>query len=211
VLVIIKKQKGMTKKLADFGLIVSGVGGQGLITLLKIIGEAAMAEGYEVRTAELHGLSQRGGSVEVHIRFGKLVYSPLIQTGQADLVIALEAQEAYSASRYAAKNKTIFLVNNFLQPIVGGFSYRIEEILKSIRGISKQIMIVSATDVCRKEFGTDVVSGVCLLGYAVKNSLIPLKKESIVSAIKKTVPEKYKELNVNAFMFSDRSGEAVIK
>ena len=188
----------------NFNLVISGVGGQGLITLLKILGEAAMAEGYGVRTSELHGLSQRGGSVEVHIRFGELIYSPLVQAGGADLIIALEAQEAYSASRYSRKDNTVYLINNFLQPIIGGFSYRIEEILKSIKEISKKILIVSATDTCRKEFGTDVVSGIYLLGYAVKNDLIPLKKATILKAISGVVPEGYRELNINAFTLSDK-------
>jgi len=61
----------MKKNKKDFNLIIVGTGGQGLITLLQILAEAALIEGYEVKTSELHGLSQRGGSVEVHIRFGK--------------------------------------------------------------------------------------------------------------------------------------------
>jgi indolepyruvate ferredoxin oxidoreductase beta subunit len=83
----IKKLKIMDK---TFNLIVNGVGGQGVITLLTLIDEAAMADGYDVRSSELHGLSQRGGSVQTHVRFGKKVNSPLIENGKADLVISLE-------------------------------------------------------------------------------------------------------------------------
>jgi len=68
----------MAKNLEQFNIVIAGTGGQGLITLLQVISEAAMAEGYDIRTSELHGLSQRGGSVEVHIRFGKKIYSPLV-------------------------------------------------------------------------------------------------------------------------------------
>jgi len=78
----------MTNK--TFNIIISGVGGQGVITLLSLIDEASFIEGYDVKSSELHGLSQRGGSVEAHIRFGKKVYSPLISLGSADLVISLE-------------------------------------------------------------------------------------------------------------------------
>jgi len=63
-------------------MVIVGTGGQGLITLLQIISEAAMSEGYNIRTSELHGLSQRGGSVEVHIRFGKKIFSPMVAQGK---------------------------------------------------------------------------------------------------------------------------------
>jgi indolepyruvate ferredoxin oxidoreductase beta subunit len=73
----------------EFNMIINGVGGQGLITLLKIISEAALVEGKDIRTSELHGLSQRGGSVEVYIRFGKKIWSPLVEKGKADLILSL--------------------------------------------------------------------------------------------------------------------------
>ena len=69
-------------------MVIVGVGGQGLITLLQVISEAAISEGYDIKTSELHGLSQRGGSVEVHIRFGKKIYTPLVAKGKADAAIS---------------------------------------------------------------------------------------------------------------------------
>ena len=79
----------------NFNIIVNGVGGQGVITLLSLIAEAAFVEGYDIKSSELHGLSQRGGSVETHIRFGKKVNSPLIPNGKADLILSLETLEAF--------------------------------------------------------------------------------------------------------------------
>ena len=73
-------------------MIIVGTGGQGLITLLQILAEAALIEGYDVKTSELHGLSQRGGSVEVHIRFGKEIYSPLIFPGKANLILGWNSE-----------------------------------------------------------------------------------------------------------------------
>ena len=99
----------MAKK-DTYNIIITGVGGQGLITLLQVIGQAALQEGYDVKTSELHGLSQRGGSVSVHIRFGRQIFSPIIAQGQADLVLALEMQEALAGAEFASK-KTAFLVN----------------------------------------------------------------------------------------------------
>ena len=76
----------------DFNIIISGVGGQGIITLTRILTEAALIEKYDIKSSELHGRSQRGGSVESHIRFGRKIYSPLVKRGGSDLIISLEAQ-----------------------------------------------------------------------------------------------------------------------
>ena len=100
----------------QFNILIVGTGGQGQITLLQILAEAALIEGYDVKTSELHGLSQRGGSVEVHIRFGKKIFSPLIPQGQADLIIGLEMQECLKAC-YFANPKTNFLINKYIVPI----------------------------------------------------------------------------------------------
>ena len=94
-----------------FNIIIAGVGGQGLITLNNIIAKAALNGGYDVKTSELHGLSQRAGSVETHLRFGKKVYSPLVVAGKADLVLGLEITEGMRAVRFS-NPKTIFVVND---------------------------------------------------------------------------------------------------
>jgi indolepyruvate ferredoxin oxidoreductase beta subunit len=80
-------------------IVIVGVGGQGALTLARWIGEAALAEGYDVRIAEVHGISQRGGPVEVHVRFGREVSAPIVEEAGADLVIALEAVEALRGFR----------------------------------------------------------------------------------------------------------------
>ena len=80
-----------------FNIILSGVGGQGIITLLQILAEAAFVEKYDVKTSELHGLSQRGGSVVAHLRFGEKIFSPLIKATEADLILSLEISEAVRA------------------------------------------------------------------------------------------------------------------
>ena len=72
----------------NFNIIISGIGGQGIITLTRILAEAALLQGLDVKTSELHGLSQRGGSVETHIRFGRNIFSPLVRQGSADLIIS---------------------------------------------------------------------------------------------------------------------------
>lgn len=182
----------------NFNLLIFGVGGQGILTLLEIVAQASLIEGYEIRTSELHGLSQRGGSVSVHARIGQRVFSPLVKRENADLIISLEAQEALKACYFASKN-TKFLINNFLIPIPGVKTPSVKEILKVLKKFSKKITLIEASDICQREFKTNITAGIFLLSYASFKNLIPLKPDSILKAIKKVIPKKYLKLNLKTF------------
>ena len=186
------------KNKKEFNIVIVGTGGQGLITLLQILAEAAMSEGYDVKTSELHGLSQRGGSVEVHIRFGKKIFSPLVAQGGADLILGLEMQECLKAT-YFSNPKTIFLINKFFVPILGQKPLSEGEILKNLKKFSKNIIVIPAADICQTKLGSNVVAGVYLLSYAAFKKIIPLKPNSILRAIKDIVPKKYLDLNKKTF------------
>lgn len=183
----------MTK---NFNIILSGVGGQGIVTLLSVIDEAAFVEGYDVKSSELHGLSQRGGSVEAHIRFGEKVYSPMVSSGSADLIIALEALEGLRESSKAGK-QTKILINEYFLPFIG--SPAKEEIIKQLENSKKDFYLVPASKNCEDKLQNEIVCTMYLLGYAVNEKLIPLKKESVLRAIRNIIPEKYLDLNINAF------------
>ena len=191
------------KNKKEFNMVIVGTGGQGLITLLQVITEAALMENYDVKTSELHGLSQRGGSVEVHIRIGKKVFSPLVCHGRADLILGLEMQEALKAI-FFANPKTKFLINKNIIPIPLQKNLTEEEILKNLRKITKDIDIVPAAKITQEKLGTSVVSGIYLLSLAVFKKLIPLKPNSISKAIKKIIPKKYLELNLKTFDLANR-------
>jgi indolepyruvate ferredoxin oxidoreductase beta subunit len=186
------------RKVNQFNAVIVGTGGQGLITLLQIIAEAALLEGYEVRTSELHGLAQRGGSVEVHVRFGRQIHSPLVVQNKADLVIALEMQEALRAS-YFANPKTTFLIARYVIPIPLQQPLSEKQVLKALKTFTKKIKVVPATEICQEELGTSVVAGIYLISLASFKNLIPLKPDSLLRAIKKVIPRQYLELNKKAF------------
>ncbi len=210
----------MKKNNREFNIVISGTGGQGLITLLQIISEAALIEGCDVKTSELHGLSQRGGSVEVHIRFGKKIFSPLVAQGKADLILGLEMQEALKGSYYA-NQKTNFLINKFIQPIPleknlveedkssssPFIAIRVteKEISENLEKISQNINIIPADKICQEKLGNSVVAGVYLISLAVFKKLIPLKINSIIIAIKKIIPAKFLELNLKAFSLAKKA------
>lgn len=184
----------MTNK--NFNLIITGVGGQGIVTLISVIDEAAFVDGYPVKSSELHGLSQRGGSVEAHIRFGKKIYSPMVPNGEADLMLALEALEGLRESVKAGA-QTKILINDYFLPFIGSLTK--EEIIKQLESSKKDFYLVPASQTCKNKLQNEIVCTMYLLGYAVGKEMIPLKKDSVIRAIKNVIPEKYLDLNINAF------------
>jgi len=188
----------------EFNMIVVGVGGQGVLTLGIIIAEAALKQGYDVRTTELHGLAQRGGSIPFHIRFGKKMYTPLVLEGEADLIVSLEPLEALRACYYGSKqHKTKFLIDN--DPVVPlscsvlGDKYPlIEEIETNLKNFSEKVIILNASEIVKKETGNDIAANIFLLGYAIANKLIPLKEKYIFQAMQEVAP-KYFEINKKIF------------
>ena len=179
-----------------FNVILTGVGGQGIITLIQIMDAAISVEGYDLRSSELHGLSQRGGSVEAHIRFGKKVNSPMVSNGNADLIIALEALEGLRES-YKAGKQTKILINEYFLSFIGSLPK--EEIIKQLNATGKDFYLVPASQECKDKLQNEVVCTTYLLGYAISKNFIPLKKGSVLQAIRETMPEKYQELNIKAF------------
>jgi len=188
----------MKKRNKEFNIVIVGIGGQGQITLLKILSQACLIENYDLKTSELHGLSQRGGSVEVHLRMGRNIFSPLVRQGKADLVLSLELQESLRALYYSSP-KTKFLINDYLLPIPQTKTLSQKEILNVIKTFTKNIEIVPAQKICQEKLGNEFLTGVYLLGLALKKNLIPLKPSSILKSLKEIIPKKYLELNIKAF------------
>ena len=135
----------------EFNIVLTGVGGQGVLTLGMIIAEAALKQGYDVRTTELHGLAQRGGSIPIHVRFGEKMYTPLVFEGEANLIISLEPLEALRSSYFGSRqHKTIILIDN--DPIVPlscsvlGETYPpIKEITSNLKEFSEKVILLNAS------------------------------------------------------------------
>jgi len=189
----------------EFNVIVTGVGGQGAMTLGTIIAEAALKQCYDVRTTEVHGLAQRGGSIPLHIRFGEKMYTPLVLEGEANLIIALEPLEALRTTYFGSKkHKTVFLIDKYKLPpitvsVLGERYPRMENIVSHIKPFASRIIIISASDVVKKETGSIIASNIFILGYAISKGLLPLKEKFVLEAIEENVPKRYIELNKKIF------------
>jgi len=185
-----------------FNIVLSGVGGQGLITLSWVVAEAAFLEGKDVKMSELHGLSQRAGSVAVQLRIGENIYSPLIPQGEADLILSLEKNEALKSCYFSHRKRTIFLINDF-EIYSPSFKGQKLPSLKELKKFSKKIYLLKATEIVEEKLGLPIVAGVYVLSYAAFLGLLPLKPESILKAIKKVVPRGL-EINKKAFYLAKK-------
>ena len=200
---LVKKETGQKV----FNCVIVGTGGQGLITLLEILSDAAVKNGLDAKTSELHGLSQRGGSVEVHIKFGKKVFSPLVEAKKADLIVGLEMQECLKAA-YFAGQQTQYLINKTEVAIPGKPLLAEEGIIGNLKKFTKKIEVVDANGICQKELGTAAVSGVYLLCLASFKNLIPLSPDSMREAIKSSVAAKHLEVNMKAWELAKKNAQA---
>jgi len=188
-----------------FDIMLTGVGGEGVLTTQVMIARAANIEGYYVRGVQLHGLAQRGGVIPTFVRFGseKELSSPGIMQANADLVLAFEPLEAVRATYYARKEKTTFVINDYpLVPIYAGISNipypTMSEIIKRIKPLAKQIYVFKASHLGKEKFGSAVFGNTILLGTVTGIGLLPLKEESLREAIKVTAPREMED-NIKAF------------
>lgn len=177
-----------------FNLIIAGYGGQGILTATEIITGAALKEGYDVKETELHGLAQRGGSLDCHIRFGKKIFSPLISRGEADLIIAFEALEALRACYYANKDTTIIFNSKVFRSAAN-----LKEIAAKIGKITKKIHVIDADKIVRADTGAITGTNIFLLGCALGKKAISLKRESILQSIKENIRPRFLEENLRLF------------
>lgn len=185
----------------EYNLVITGVGGQGGLTLSRVIAYAAMYEGYSVRVGETLGMSQRGGSVVSFVRFGERIYAPMISEGDADLVIGLEPVETLRNIKYIGE-KTIVLMNTYawkpLSVNIGKAAYpELSKVLELLNKAAKNVLYHDFYSRAN-ELGNVRVMNILMLGAAIGLGVIPLKTENVVEGIKMIVPKKYIDLNLQA-------------
>ena len=178
-------------------IMIVGVGGQGTLLASRILGNVFIGEGYDVKVSEVHGMSQRGGSVVTYVKYGEKVYSPIIGKGEADLVLAFELLEAYRALPYLKKGGKMIVNDRKINPmpvITGAAEYP-----AGIKEKLAKTADVTAVDAQRfaEEAGNIKAVNVVLIGLLAKNTEIP--HDAWLETIKKTVPAKFLDVNIKAF------------
>ena len=179
-------------------VMIVGVGGQGSLLASKLLGRLLVDEGYDVKVSEVHGMSQRGGSVVTYVRFGSKVYSPVIEDGEADYIVSFEKLEA---ARYAEKLKEdgIVIVNTQQidpMPVIIGAAEYPEGILDELSAKGAKVDAIDALSIAQQA-GSAKACNIVLMGRLAKYFDMP--KEKWIEAIKKSVKPQFVELNLKAF------------
>lgn len=179
-------------------ILIVGVGGQGTLLASRVLGNLILSQGYDVKVSEVHGMSQRGGSVITYVRYGENVNSPIITEGEADIIIAFEELEAYRALPYLKKDGTIIINTQEIMPmpvITGSANYP-TDIVDKISKKCKNTIAVDALSIAL-ECGNAKAANIVLLG--VMAATMDIDKKYWIETIKNTVPNKFLDINLNAF------------
>ena len=180
-------------------IMIVGVGGQGTLLASKMLGYVLLQHGYDVKVSEVHGMSQRGGSVVTYVRYGKKVYSPVIDKGEADVIISFEKLEAARWLEFLKKDGTIITNTQEVEPmpvITGAAAYP-ENLIEKMRAAGAK---VDAKDflLIAQEAGSAKAVNIALMGR-LSTYFPEISDEQWQDAIEKIVPPKFLDLNRKAF------------
>ena len=179
-------------------VMIVGVGGQGSLLASKLLGYLLLNEGYDVKVSEVHGMSQRGGSVVTYVRFGEKVYSPVIDKGEADFIVSFEKLEAARYVEYLKKGGRIVVNTQEIDPmpvITGAASYP-ENLIDKMEAEGIAVDAMDCLSLA-EQAGSAKAVNLVLMGRLSRYFDIP--EEKWISAIEKCVPEKFVEMNKRAF------------
>ena len=180
-------------------IMIVGVGGQGTLLASKLLGRLLLTRDYDVKVSEVHGMSQRGGSVVTYVRWGDKVYSPIIDKGQADFILSFEMLEAARYAEWLSPEGTIITNTQEINPmpvITGAMTYP-EDLLGKLRTLELNVDALDALTLA-EEAGSAKAVNLVLLGR-LSNYFSDFTEDEWMSAIEQSVPEKFLEMNKKAF------------
>ncbi|MBR5301583.1 MAG: indolepyruvate oxidoreductase subunit beta [Clostridia bacterium] len=180
-------------------IMIVGVGGQGSLLASKLLGRILLEKGYDVKVSEVHGMSQRGGSVVTYVRFGSKVFSPVIDKGEADYIVSFEQLEAARWSEYLRQNGKIITNTQKINPmpvITGAAAYP-DELIAKMKDKNITVDEIDALSLAQQA-GSSKAVNIVLMGHLSRSFDFAL--DDWLKAIEKSVPAKFLELNIKAFM-----------
>jgi len=191
-----------------FNIMIAGVGGQGSLLASRILGSVYISKGLDVKVSEVHGMSQRGGSVVTYVRAGEKVDSPLVPEGEADLLISFEELEALRWIHYLKKGGTVAVNTQriFPMPVITGAAKYPDGIIDQIKASGVKCIAVDATSIAA-EAGNEKASNVALLGAA--SGITGVDQSVWENAIRQTVPERFVDVNLKAFALGRTAADKI--
>lgn len=187
-------------------IMIVGVGGQGTLLASRLLGAALLSENYDVKVSEVHGMSQRGGSVVTYVKYGEEVFSPIVREGQADFILAFEQLEAARWLPFLKKGGTMIANSQKIDPmpvVIGNAQYP-DGVLDAIRATGADLVEADALTLA-VEAGSPKSVNVVLIGVMAARMDLPY--EVWEKAIRETVPEKFLEMNLKAFKLGFESAK----
>lgn len=187
-------------------IMIVGVGGQGTLLASRLLGAALLSENYDVKVSEVHGMSQRGGSVVTYVKYGEEVFSPIVREGQADFILAFEQLEAARWLPFLKKGGTIIANSQKIDPmpvVIGNAQYP-DGVLEAIRATGSDLVEADALSLA-VEAGSPKAVNVVLIGVMASRMELPYTVWE--KAIRDTVPEKFLEMNLKAFKLGFESAK----
>jgi len=186
----------------EFNILITGVGGQGVILMSELLGKAAVADGLRVRGSEILGMAVRGGSVTSAIRIGDDVYGPLIPTGKCNALVGMEPSEALRNIAYLSKSSLVLINTAVTIPFtvsIGESTYpSLEEMLRQLGKASDRIIQLEAAQLAQ-EAGSRLATNIVMLGALFGTEQLPIKITTIKETIEARFPAKVAPLNIKAF------------
>lgn len=179
-------------------VMIVGVGGQGSLLASKLMGNVLLAQGFDVKVSEVHGMSQRGGSVVTYVKYGDKVYSPVIEKGEADAIISFEQLEGARWMSYLKKGGKLIVSTQKTDPmpVITGVAKYPEEIIEKIKAENIDVIAVDALSLA-EGLGNAKASNVVIMGVVSK--ILDFEDKYWQKAIEECVPAKFLELNKKAF------------
>ncbi len=182
----------------SLNIMIVGVGGQGTLLASRVLGNVAMRNGYDVKVSEVHGMAQRGGSVVTYVKMGDKVYSPLVEKGEADIILAFEKLEAFRWIDYLKKGGTLVVNDQEINPmpVITGKAKYPEDILAKLREGGIKVQSIDALQIA-KQCGNIKAVNIVLIGLMAMSTRID--KEVWLKALEEVIPPKLLEVNMKAF------------
>lgn len=185
-------------------IVLCGVGGQGTVLASKLLAAAAMSKDIPVMSAETIGMAQRGGSVFSHLRMGDNLYSPMIETGTADLLIGFEPGETVRMLPYLKDHGHIVVSTRAVKPVtatLSGSDYDAPQMLEYLKAAVPNLTLVNADQACA-DIGSSKVLNMVLLGAAIRTGVLDFTISEIEDIMKYTLPKKFHEMNLRALNYN---------
>lgn len=185
-------------------IMIVGVGGQGSLLASKLLGQILLSAGYDVKVSEVHGMSQRGGSVVTYVRFGDKVYSPIIDKGEADYIVSFELLEAARYLDFLKPGGHIVVNTQQIDPmpVITAAAEYPENLVEKMEKAGAQVDAFDALSIA-EEAGTSKAVNIALMGKLSKK--FDFSEEEWINALEKCVPPKFIEVNKKAFKLARES------